>query len=202
MPTSAIRILVLSLLLSPALSATASADTFFTPFAGINFGGTSGDALAEGLNAKRLDWGFNLAFMGSGVLGIEADIAHSPDFYGQSDLGGSSVLTATGNLLIGIPFGGQQGVGVRPYVLAGIGVIRSELDNFGEGLSGQENELAWDIGGGAMFFFSDHIGLRTDLRYFRTFNDVAFDFLTDFIEADEFDKVDFARASVGLILRF
>ena len=40
-------------------------------------------------------------------------MANSPDFFGKSHLAGSSVLTATGNLLLGIPIGGQQGWGFR-----------------------------------------------------------------------------------------
>ena len=53
--------------------------------------------------------------MGGGVLGFEGDIGYSPDFFGKTDIGGSSVLTATGNLVFGIPIGGQKGVGIRPY---------------------------------------------------------------------------------------
>jgi opacity protein-like surface antigen len=178
------------------------ADGFVTPFAGVNFGGRSGDGLADAFDAGRFDWGVSFAFMSGGILGMEADIAHSPDFYGRTDVGSSSVLTATGNLLIGIPIGGQQGVGVRPYVLAGIGVIRSEVHDFGDGISDSENDVAWNVGGGAMFFFGNHVGLRADLRYFRTFNAVVFDFIDDLIDRDRADRVDFGRASLGLVLRF
>ena len=37
-----------------------------------------------------------------------------------------------GNLLIGVPFGGQQGFGFRPFGLVGFGVLRSDLDSFTE----------------------------------------------------------------------
>ena len=137
--------------------------------------------------------------MGGGVLGLEADIANSPDFFGKTDLGGSSVLTATGNLLFGIPIGGQHGVGFRPYALVGLGVIRSQVDTFGDALRRDENNLAWDFGGGVMFFFATHVGLRAELRYFRTFGDLHFD-LTDLFDRPR--NLDFARASTGLILRF
>jgi opacity protein-like surface antigen len=180
----------------------AYADGFITPFAGVNFAGKARDAVGDAIDAKRFDWGVSLAFMGGGILGMEADIARSPDFYGRTDVGSSSVLTATGNLLIGIPFGGQQGVGVRPYALAGIGVIRSELNDIGDGISGSQNDIAWNAGGGAMFFFGDHVGLRADLRYFRTFKAVVFDFIDDVLDRDRARHVDFGRASVGLVLRF
>jgi hypothetical protein len=108
------RTLALSLLVGLVAPAAARADGLFVPFIGVNFGGNSGRALSAAIDAERLDWGMSLAYMGGGVLGLEADLANSPDFYGKTDLGGSSVLTATGNLVIGIPIGGQHGVGFRP----------------------------------------------------------------------------------------
>jgi opacity protein-like surface antigen len=193
------RTLILSLLVGLATPAVARADGLFVPFIGVNFGGNSGRALSAAVDAERLDWGMSLAYMGGGVIGLEADIANSPDFFGKTDLGGSSVLTATGNLVFGIPIGGQQGVGFRPYALAGLGVIRSKVDAFGETLSRDENSLAWDFGGGAMFFFGTHVGLRLDVRYFRTFSDLGFDFI-DVIDRPR--NLDFTRTSTGLILRF
>ena len=193
------RTLTLSLLLGTMAPAAASADGMIVPFIGVNFGGNSGKELSAAIDAERLDWGVSFAYMGGGVLGLEADVANSPDFFGKSDLGGSSVLTATGNLLLGIPIGGQQGVGFRPYALVGLGVIRSRVDTFGEAFSQDETEIAWDFGGGAMFFFGTSVGLRAEVRYFRSFGDLDFD-LVDLIERR--GKLDFARASTGLILRF
>ena len=193
------RTITLGLLLGVMAPAAAHADGMIVPFIGVNFGGNSGRELSAAIDAERLDWGVSFAYMGAGVLGLEADIANSPDFFGKSDLGGSSVLTATGNLLFGIPIGGQHGVGFRPYALVGLGVIRSKVDTFGETLSREKSQAAWDFGGGAMFFFGSNVGLRAELRYFRSFGDLDFD-LTDLFERR--GKMDFARASTGLILRF
>lgn len=183
----------------PLTSTAARADGLLIPFMGVNFAGDSGKELENAIDASRFNYGISFAFMGGGVLGMEADIGYSPDFFGQTDIGGSSVLTFTGNLLFGIPFGGQKGLGVRPYGLVGLGVIRSEVDAFGDLVELDDNEIAWDFGGGVMFFFGTSVGLRADLRYFRTFGDVDFGLL-DLL--DDSDKVDFARASAGLILRF
>jgi hypothetical protein len=193
------RTLALSLFLGAVTPAAALADGMIVPFIGVNFGGNSGKDLSNAIDAKRFDWGFSLAYMGGGVLGLEADIARSPDFFGRTDVGGSSVLTATGNLVIGIPFGGQKGIGFRPYVLAGLGVIRSKVDAFGDVLNREQNNGAWDFGGGAMFFFGTHVGVRGDVRYFRTFGGLNLDFL-DPVERPS--NLDFTRASAGLILRF
>ena len=191
------RTLALSLLLAALMPAPARADGMLIPFIGVNFAGNSRSAISDALDADRFDWGASLAYMGGGFLGIEADFAYSPDFHGRTDLGGSSVTTLMGNLLIGIPFGGQTGFGIRPYALAGVGMIRSKFDAFGDVLSLDNSKVGWDVGGGAMFFFGTHVGLRADVRYFRTFSAID---LFDVIE--ERSRLDFGRASTGLILRF
>jgi len=189
------RALALSLMLAVITPAAAWADGMIIPFAGVNFGGRCCNELGNAIDAKRFDWGASFTYMGGGVLGIEGDIGYSPDFFGKTDLGGSSVLTATGNLVLGIPIGGQKGVGVRPYALVGLGVVRSQVDTLGDVLSLDHSEAAWDFGGGIMFFFGTHVGVRGDVRYFRTFS--AVDLLPNVS-----DKLDFARGSAGLILRF
>jgi hypothetical protein len=78
----------------------------------------------------------------------------------------------------------------------GLGVIRSKVDPFGDVLRLHNSKAGWDFGGGAMFFFGTHAGLRADLRYFRTFGDVDFDVI------DTPRSLEFARGSAGLILRF
>ena len=193
------RMLALALLLGFMTPTAARADVLLIPFIGVNFGGNSGRQLSAAIDAERLDWGASFAFMGAGILGFEADIGYSPDFFGRTDLGGSSVLTAMGNLLIGIPIGGQTGVGFRPYVLAGLGVLRSEVDALEDEANLDHSEAAWDFGGGAMFFFGTNVGLRTDLRYVRTFGRVDLD-ISDGIVRE--GRLDFARASAGLIVRF
>ncbi len=38
------------------------------------------------------------------------------------------MTTVMGNLLLGIPIGGQSGFGVRPYGVVGVGLIRTKFD--------------------------------------------------------------------------
>ena len=193
------RTFVLALLLLAVSPVRAGADGLIIPFFGVNFGGTSGRQISNAINAERFDWGVSFAFMGAGVLGLEADIGRSPDFFGRSDIGGSSVLTATGNLIVGIPLGGQNGFGFRPYAVGGLGVMRSTIDVLGEERSVDENKAAWDFGGGAMLFFGTHVGVRGELRYFRTFGRFDLDILDG---VDRQSRLDFGRASAGVIFRF
>ena len=194
--TLAIGIALISLIaLTPR---TARADGLFVPFAGVNFGGNAGESLGDGTDAKRFDWGASLAWMGAGVFGAEADLGYSPDFYGKNDVGGSSVLSLMGNLVLGIPFGGQHGFGIRPFGLVGLGVLRSDVDSFTDLASVDNSEVAWDFGGGVMIFFAQHVGIRGDVRYFRTFGSVDF----GPISVGDSNAVDYTRGSLGLVLRF
>ncbi len=177
----------------------AQADTLLIPLFGVNFGGDSGKEFSEAFDTSQFNWGVSVAFMGGGIFGVEGDLGYSPDFYGKTDLGGSNVLTATGNLLIGIPFGGQQGFGIRPYGVFGGGLLKSKSD-FGTGVAEiDENDLTWSAGGGVMMFFGTRTGIRFDIRYFQTFDDLE---LLGVPVAQSPGKVDFTRTSLGFVLRF
>src|SRR5688572_33396481 len=140
-----IRVIALALVAVTLAPVPARADVLLIPFFGVNFGGDSGQEISEAFDSNQFNWGASLAFMGGGIFGFEADLGVSPDFYGKTDVGGSNVLTATGNLIIGIPFGGQQGFGIRPYALAGAGLLRSKSD-FGTGVEIDENNVTWCAG--------------------------------------------------------
>src|SRR4029450_410429 len=116
---------LVALMLAPV---PARADTLLIPFFGVNFGGDSGKEVSEAFDTGQYNWGGSITFMGGGVFGVEGDFGFSPDFYGKTDMGGSNVLTATGNLVIGIPFGGQHGFGIRPYGVVGAGLLKSTSD--------------------------------------------------------------------------
>jgi Outer membrane protein beta-barrel domain len=192
------RTIAIALCLMALTPVAARADGLLIPFVGVNFGGDAGQTLGGGTDAKRFDWGASLAWMGGGVFGFEGDLGYSPDFYGKNDAGGSSVLSLMGNVLVGVPFGGQQGFGVRPFGLIGVGVLQSDLKSFDE-LAGFDNtEIAWNFGGGLIVFFGTHTGIRGDIRYFRTFQRVDF----GPIEAPRSDAVDYTRASLGFVVRF
>jgi len=189
-------LVAVALTLAPA---TARADGFFIPFLGVNFGGDSGKQFSEAFDTNQWNWGASLGWMGGGVFGFEGDFGYSPDFYGKTVTGGSSALTATGNLLLGVPFGGQQGFGVRPYALIGAGVLNSKSD-FGTTITEiDDSSVTWSAGGGVMLFFGTRVGVRGDVRYFRTFDDLE---ILGIPIGQSTGKVDFTRGSLGLVLRF
>jgi opacity protein-like surface antigen len=180
--------------------AAARADGLFIPYIGWNFGGDAGGEFSDAVDSSRLNWGASLAWMGGGVIGFEGDFGYSPDFFGKTDLGGSNVFTAFGNVMLGVPFGGQKGFGIRPYGVVGIGLVYAEGEAFETaGRELNENKIGWDFGGGVMMFFTSHVGIRGDIRYFRTFE--ALDVLDIEIENGPGD-LDFTRGSVGFVVRF
>jgi hypothetical protein len=193
------RVITTALVAIMLAAVPARADVLFIPFFGVNFGGDSGKEFSEALDTSQFNWGASLAFMGAGIFGMEADVGFSPDFYGKTDAGGSNAITATGNLIVGIPFGGQKGFGLRPYGIVGAGLLRSKSD-FGTGVAEiDENNLTWSAGGGVLLFFGTRAGIRFDVRYFRTFDDLE---ILGIPIAQSPGKVDFTRGSLGLVLRF
>ena len=194
--TRVIAIALVAITLAPV---PARADVMFIPFFGVNFGGDSGKEFSEAFDTSQYNFGASLTFMGAGVFGFEGDFGFSPDFYGKTDTGGSDAFTATGNLIIGIPFGGQKGFGVRPYGLVGAGLLTSKSD-FGAGFAEiDENNVTWSAGGGVLLFFGTKAGMRFDVRYFRTFDDLE---ILGLPIAQSPGKVDFTRGSLGFVLRF
>ena len=104
----------------------ASADWLLTPFIGANFGGNADFGSFDDFDdefERRVDMGASLGWMGGGIVGFEVDFGWSPNFFentvgpGNFEFGDSNVTTLMGNVLVGIPVGGQTGPGVRPYAI-------------------------------------------------------------------------------------
>jgi hypothetical protein len=146
----------------------ARAEGYVTPWVGANWG--SGNNIDNG----RAAFGVNAGGMGAGVIGGEVAFGYSPSFWGtQNDFGNNSVIDLMGNLIIGVPVGGTRGAGIRPFVTAGVGLLRTQIDGGTLAtVSSSNNMLGWNAGVGAMGFFNDHVGLRGDLRYTRGFEDL------------------------------
>ena len=182
-----------ALLLVPA---PARADWLFSATPGVTFGGDAKDR-------EHFTYGVSLGWMGAGIVGWEADLSFTPEFFEQKDGafdldGGSNVVTAMGNVLVGIPIGGARGAGLRPYITGGLGLLQKEARSTRSAFDIDNNEFGFNIGAGAFGFFNDHVGIRGDLRYFRSFEDPR--------EDNEFDigvgNFNYWRGTGGLTFRW
>jgi hypothetical protein len=141
--------------------AQARAEGYISPWAGVNFSGNNGQ---EGKQA----YGINAGYMGAGIIGFEGSFGWAPNFFGEADDFSNRELDFMGNLIIGIPVGGTRGAGIRPFVTGGLGAINTRIEVPGSDFS--NTDFGYNLGAGIMGYFSDHFGVRGDVRYLRTIN--------------------------------
>jgi hypothetical protein len=189
---------VAMLVLSLAAASNARADGFVEPFAGITFGGSA--------DTHRYVYGGRVGFIGN-VAGLEADFGYAPNFFSGSDKFGDfqgklNITTFMGNLLLGgAPMGSG---GVRPYFVGGFGLMRGLVSSPHDLFTDvTRNDFAVDVGGGLQGYFNQHVGLRGDIRYFRSLTGKA-GADGPLIDPTEFELGDFSfwRGSIGVTFKF
>ena len=179
----------------------ARAEGYISPWVAANAGtGFDGNNLGRSFDNGRAGIGTQVGAMGKGIIGGELDFGWSPSFFGTTnDFGSNSVIDFMGNLIVGIPVGGTNGAGFRPFVTGGIGLLRTQFDdNTVFDVQSSNNMLGWNLGAGAMGYFNDHVGLRGDIRYTRGWEDLE----TGDIRIDVHDnQLHFWRTSIGVVIR-
>jgi len=182
------HVLFVVAIVSGLTAAPARAQGFITPFIGFNAGGDSSNcASLTNCQTARANYGVAFGAMGP-AIGFEEEFSYAKNFFGNSPGTENSVFSLMSNLLVGV------GVGpVRPYVAGGFGLIRPHVSSVT--FSANNNTFAYDIGGGVNGFFSEHVGLRGDIRHFHSLQDVN-------VLIFNGQKLEFWRASLGLALKF
>jgi len=173
----------------------ARADWLFTPNIGVGFGGD----IAKN---NKLTYGATLGWMGAGIIGLEADFAYTPKFFEQDSsldlFDKDNVTSLMGNVLIGVPLGGQHGGGLRPYVTGGLGWLKTNVQSTSQFFEVDNNHFGFNLGGGVFIFATDHVGFRGDARYYRDFQDFVSDNSINFSQG----KLNFWRGTAGLTFRW
>jgi opacity protein-like surface antigen len=167
----------------------AFADGRITPYIGYNYGGDSSNCVSL-RDCEERHANFGISFGSANPVGFEADFAYARNFFGATPDGNNSVLTLMTNLVFGIPIGP-----VQPYVVGGVGLIRPHASLNPTQLVASKNAFGYDLGFGVTVFFTRGLGVRGDIRRFRTFED-----LTLFVFSG--GKLEFSRASAGLTFRY
>jgi opacity protein-like surface antigen len=185
-------IAALVLIVAVARATPVHADGFISPFVGYNFGGDSGCPQVTNCEDKKLNAGVAVGDMG-GLLGFEEEFGYATNFFGNAPGLDSSVLTLMSDLMLAPNLGPA-----RPYVLAGLGLVKTHVSLAPSSVfTSDNNNVGWDMGGGLMGFFGSHLGVRGDLRYIRSFQDLG---ALGFTLSNS--KLNFGRASIGLVVKF
>jgi hypothetical protein len=130
--------------------------------------------------------GASMAVLDDNGVGLEIDVAHLSDF-DDTVFTDSGITSAMLNLMVM-----SQDETLRPFVIAGVGLMRVSGTVF-EGLpSVGRTEGGWTAGGGALVMVNEVLGIRGDARYFRHFS------RHDDIPLAGNSALDFWRMSVGV----
>jgi opacity protein-like surface antigen len=186
-PVSRVAVLAALLLVLP--STPARAGGFLTPFIGENFGGNSSNCagLASGCSSKRKDYGASVGTTGTSTgKGVEIDLGYTKDFFGVGSGAETSVLSVMSNMIF---VGGAR---IQPYVVAGAGLVRLQVSL--NQTTVNSSAFGFDVGTGLNAFFMSHMGIRGDVRYLHTVQDVNVLLSSG--------KLGYWRASVGLAIKF
>jgi opacity protein-like surface antigen len=189
------RSILLGLLLVVFAAPHAAAQGFISPFVGTTLTSPSS-------TGSRTKPGYGVSFGGLGrIVGGETEIAFYPEVIDNSAnaLTKSKVVSISGGMLLG-PMMGP----VKPYAAIGAGNLNLNVTGLSSVVipnpeSISNNYFSFNVGGGVMGFFTDHFGVRGDLRYNRAFG-INIEDLED--AGLRLDKFNFWRASFGIVGKF
>jgi len=172
------------------------------PFAGISFGGDTNILdLDEATELRKLTWGGTVTVIGRGVFGIEGDFSFIPGFFERDTeaelVSDSQVVTLTGNVVIATPLSWTR-QSLRPYFSGGGGLIRTRIRDLADIFTSNRNLVGIDLGGGLIGFFSERVGVRWDVRYFKSVSDPGDTEDVAYGSA----SLSFWRANMALVLKY
>jgi opacity protein-like surface antigen len=154
---------------SAAAQSVAEPNTWtVTPFIGGTMGLDASDTDAGNSMALGVAVGYDI----TSNIGVEGELAHLFDTFGDNDAIDWSVTNYSGNFVY--HFDVRH---VTPYATFGLGVEHSAINSDGEALLGLDDstEISFNFGGGVKFPLTRSLFLRGDLRRFES-NDNAPDY--------------------------
>ena len=195
----------------------ALAEWHFTPLVGVTFKGNTTIIDPESATGEsHALFGGAVSLLGSGILGAEGIFTWTPAFFqgseGRTDVAGtpipdnaiesSRVTTVMGNVVLTTPRRMTEYF-LRPYVSGGFGLLRvAKTEQLPPGVDPvfplRANYAGFNIGGGAVGFFSQRTGVRFDFRYVSTLRDT--DDVAD-VAIGEKVHLRYLSASIGLVIR-
>ena len=200
-----LRVVSACLIALAFLPAPAAAEWHFVPMIGVAFkGATNINDTEIAADKAHMQLGGSISLLGDGIVGVEAFSTWIPGFFeeGNQELVESSrAATLMGNLVLTTPKKWTE-YGLRPYVSGGFGLVHAtntQFPRFGiEPLPpARVNSGGYNLGVGAIGFFSERTGVRFDFRYHstlrRNFDGTAFKSDTAYLR--------YTTLSVGVVFR-
>jgi hypothetical protein len=161
----------------------AAAEWHITPMVGLTFAGKTTLQDVEHATADiHPVFGIGVTYFTKGIFGVEALGMLTPGFFqggtpnvldptqstGRIDQSRATVLM--GNVVLTVPQRWAE-YSLRPFVSGGLGLLRtSQVDS--DVVSITSNVAGFNIGGGAIGYFSKRTGVRFDLRYYSNLHGV------------------------------
>lgn len=149
----------------------AAADNQIRPFLGGTFGGgTTFVDLDHASGNLHRTVGISFVTLGN-VFGLDVEVADAPGFF-QNDNSArlvlsSRVTTVTGNLIVAAPRTKTE-YGLRPYLVGGAGLMRARFNDYFAVYNVSTVLPAFDVGAGAVGFFTSRVGVSWELRRFES----------------------------------
>jgi hypothetical protein len=178
------RVLVLSTFFILSFPLVARAEWQFTPFIGYTFKASTTivdfdlDEDQVATDDTRVNFGGAVRFVGEWPIGLEAYYVHTPGFFDTQTFNinlpriiESRTYALMGNVVLTTPLSWNR-YGLRPSLSGGIGLMHASATDQLQIFPYRLDLLGMNIGGGAVGFLSDHVGVRFDLRYFKNIKGV------------------------------
>lgn len=187
-----LRRAVAAVLLVVVAGASASGQAFISPMYGLNFGGASGCPQLSNCRDSQTNVSAGAGALWPGIA-AEVEVAYAPKFLGKAAGLSATATSLTGNVMLAPQVGP-----LRPYMLGGIGAVRTRIDLASSELgASSDTNLIFSVGGGLMWFVTNRVGVRADMRYFHSFSDHSVMGLTL-----NSSNIDYSRVSSGVVVRF
>ena len=198
-----IWLLMTALLLATPVNA--SAELFAVPFMGVKFGGgTSIVDLEFAADKTKFTLGGAIMNIDDGLPGYEASLGYVLGYFEGDDresvpfvASGSFVVDGTASAIFSAP-PRWTGYGLRPYAQAGAGLVHTQVADTPLHLFQVRRTMpVVTVGVGAVGLFTNNVGLRFDVRYFRSLSLTTDDESLRTVGR----RISFSRFTVGLFLR-
>jgi hypothetical protein len=189
-----------------AAPARATAQWHITPSLGMTFGGnTTFIDLDNATGDVHPAVGISGMWLSKGIFGVEGLATVTPGFFQNGDsrfIDSSRATAVMGNVVVTAPRKYTEYF-LRPFVSGGVGLLRVTENDRGAALGAsvfalEANLAGFNIGGGAIGFLSQNVGVRFELRYFSTLHETE----RPPLEANGKARLRYTVASAGLVFRF